>query len=87
MLLLFITRIIVSVLVSHGSQNDRLLDTSRQFIKDNNALIIATFKRKAKIGGVSFDDAGVNIDELVDLFTMLIEFTHYLEVSKFTITP
>ena len=81
MLLVSITRIVVSTLVSHGDQNERLIVTGRKFVAENRALIIATFKRKAKIGGVSFDDGGVDIDELVDLFTVLINFTGFMEVS------
>ena len=79
-LLLFITRLIVSVVLSRGTQNDQAIQSSRAFLADNRALVVATFKRQAKIGGVSFDDAGVNIDELVELFTLLISMTDFLNV-------
>ncbi len=41
------------------------------------------FKRQARIGGVSFDDAGagVDVDELVELFVLLIAMTEFLDVS------
>ena len=51
------------------------------FLMENRPLVVAVFKRQAKIGGVSFDDAGVDIEELVDLFMLLIAMTDFLEVS------
>ena len=40
------------------------------------------FKRQAGIGGVSFDDAGVDIQELVELLVLLIAMTGFLDVSQ-----
>lgn len=40
------------------------------------------FKRQARIGGVSFDDAGVDIEELVELFMLLIGMTDFLDVGS-----
>ena len=40
------------------------------------------FKRQARIGGVSFDDAGVDIEELVELLVLLIAMTEFLDVSQ-----
>lgn len=85
-LLLFITRLIVSVVLSRGPQNDQAIQSSRVFVADNRALVVATFKRQAKIGGVSFDDAGVNIDELVELFTLLISMTDFLNVGTLSLS-
>ena len=82
-LLLFITRIISCVTLSRGTQNDQTIETVRRFLAENRALVVATFKRQAKVGGVSFDDAGVNIEELVELFTLLISMTDFLDVSLF----
>lgn len=48
---------------------------------ENRALVVAVFKRQARIGGITFDDAGVNIEELVELFILLISMTDLLAVS------
>ena len=83
-LLLSIARVITLVVLSRGSQNQQTLDSGRMFLVENRALVVAVFKRQAKIGGVSFDDAGVDIEELVDLFMLLIAMTDFLEVSTFS---
>lgn len=80
-LLLFITRLLACLVVSHGSRNAMTMDLCRTFVADNRALIVATLKRQARLGGVSFDDAGVDIEELVELFIFLIWKVDYLEVS------
>ena len=80
-LLLSITRIIASVVTSQGSHNEAIVKGGRDFLAENRSLIVATLKRQAKIGGVSFDDAGINIEELVELFVLLIQSTNYLAVS------
>ena len=82
-LLLFLTRIISCVTLSRGTQNDHTIESVRGFLSENRALVVATFKRQARIGGVSFDDAGINIEELVELFTLLISMTNFLDVSFF----
>ena len=79
-LLLALTKIVVSVVLSRGPQNDQTLILTRSFLVENRSLVVAIFKREAKIGGVSFDDAGVSIEELVELFTLLIAATDFLEV-------
>lgn len=48
---------------------------------ENRPLVVAMFKRQARIGGVSFDDAGLDIEELVEVFMLLIAVTGFLEVS------
>ena len=81
-LLLYLTRIIATVILARGTQNDQTIESARTFLVENRALVVATFKRQAKIGGVSFDDAGINITELVELFTFLISITSFLDVSQ-----
>ena len=83
-LLLAITRVVTSVTLSQGAKNEGMLAQAREFLVENRALVVAVFKRDAKIGGVSFDDKGAgagSIEELVDLFGVLIEMTGFLEVS------
>ena len=43
--------------------------------------MVAIFKRQARIGGVSPDNADLYVDELVELFTLLIAMTDFLDVS------
>ena len=80
-LLLSVTRIITAVILARGPKHDQTVECGRSFLAENRALVVAIFKRQAKIGGVSFDDAGVNIEELVELFTLLISMTDFLAVS------
>ena len=83
-LLLAITRIVASVTLSRGAQNDAMIAQARGFLVENRALVVAVFKREAKIGGVSFDDkggSGGSVGELVELFGVLIEMTGFLEVG------
>lgn len=79
-LLLAITKIVVSLVISRGSQNEQTKSLARSFLSESRSLIVAVFKRDARIGGVSFDDAGVSIEELVELFVLLIAITDFLEV-------
>ena len=80
-LLLYITRIVTSAVLTCGSHNQQTIERGRKFLTENRPLVVSTFKRQAKIGGVSFDDAGIRIDELVELFILLISATDFLEVS------
>ena len=80
-LLLSISRIITAVVLARGPHNEQTIENAKAFLIDNRPLVVATFKRQARIG-VSFDDAGVDIEELVELFTLLIEMTDFLDVSR-----
>ncbi len=80
-LLLSIARVITSVVLSRGPQNEQTIESARAFLAENRPLVVSMFKRQARIGGVSFDDAGVDIEELVELFMLLITMTGFLDVS------
>lgn len=80
-LLLSIARVLTSVVLSRGAQNEQTIDSAKTFLTENRPLLVATFKRQAKIGGVSFDDAGIDIEELVELFMLLIVMTKFLDVG------
>jgi len=69
--------------LSRGPQNGQTIESAKGFLVENRPLVVAMFKRQARIGGVSFDDAGagVDIDELVELFVLLIAMTEFLSVS------
>ncbi|KAL9099004.1 MAG: hypothetical protein Q9163_005433 [Psora crenata] len=78
-LLLGITRIIASALLVRGPQNDQAMESGRSFLAENRALVVNTFKRQAKIGGISFDGVGSSIEELVELLILLISMTNFLK--------
>ena len=80
-LLLSIARVITSVVLSRGPQNEQSIESAKAFLTENRPLVVSMFKRQARIGGVSFDDAGVDIEELVELFMLLIAMTNFLDVG------
>lgn len=87
-LLLSIARVIISVVLSRGPQNDQTIESAKGFLVENRPLVVSMFKRQARIGGVSFDDAGVvDIDELAGLFVLLIAVTDFLDVSQILHDP
>ena len=79
-LLLSIARVITSVVLSRGPQNELTIESAKVFLIENRPLVVSMFKRQARIGGVSFDDAGVDIEDLVELFMVLITMTGFLDV-------
>lgn len=81
-LLLAITRVVTSIVLSRGPEHNQSITSARSFLAENRPLMVAILKRHAKIGGVSFDDAGVSIEELVELFVLLIAMTDFLKVCK-----
>ena len=81
-LLLSLTRVITAVVLSRGPQNGQTIGSAKGFLVENRPLVVSMFKRQARIGGVSFDDAGVNIEELVELLVLLIAMTDFLDVSQ-----
>lgn len=80
-LLLSIVRVITSIVLSRGSQNEQTIESAKVFLTENRPLVVSMFKRQARIGGVSFDDAGVDIEELVELVMLLIEMTGFVDVG------
>ena len=83
-LLLSIARVITAVVLSRGPQNEQTIESAKVFLTENRPLVVSVFKRQAKIGGVSFDDAGVDIEDLVELFMLLITMTGFLDVGYAT---
>lgn len=80
-LILSIARVITSVVISRGSQNEQTIESAKVFLTENRPLVVSVFKQQARIGGVSFEDAGVDIEELVELFMLLIAMTGFLDVG------
>ena len=81
-LLLSLTRVITAIVLSRGPQNEQTIDSAREFLIENRPLVVSMFKRQARIGGVTFDDEGVDIEDLVELLVLLIAITDFLDVSQ-----
>lgn len=86
-LLLSVIRVIASVVLSRGPQNDQTIDQARIFLAENRAGIVAIFKRHAKIGGVLAGDMGGDLDELVEFYVLLMTMTNFLDVSRLGSQP
>ncbi len=79
-LLLAVTRVVSSVVLSMGQQNERIMKNARTFLKENRPSILSVMKRHARIGGVQVEKSG-DLGELVDNFVLLITMTGFLDVS------
>ena len=81
-LILSITRVISAVVLSRGPQNEQTLDQARSFLIENRPLVVAIFKLQAKVGAVTFESMGVNVDEISELFVLLLTVTEFLDVRE-----
>lgn len=79
-LTLQLARIILSVVLSMGPQNDGTVTQARRFLHEYRPAIVGIFKRNAHIGSVAPGNEGL-LEELVDCFTVLIEVVGFLEVK------
>ena len=95
LLLLSLTRLLTSVVVSRGPQNQQSIAQARSFLAENRALVVAMFKRSAKIGQVGMTSVGGRgpgegeddqmdgiVEELVELFTVLVTVTGFVEFEE-----
>ena len=80
-LLLSVLRVITSVVLSRGPQNDQTLEQGRQFLLQNRPSMVAIFKRQAKIGAAMDRDVSIAIEELAELYVLLVSMTGFLDVS------
>ena len=86
-------RVLAAVLVSRGPQNQQTIDQTKQFLAENRTLVVSVFKRQAGIGiGAAAsgskpagddddDDMSTVVDELVELFVLLMTRTEFIDVS------
>ena len=81
-LVLAITRVITAVVLSRGLQNEQTVAQARSFLTEHRPLVVAIFKRQARVGAITFEDMGVSVSELVELFVLLISITGFLDVSS-----
>lgn len=82
-LLLAILRVITSVVLSRGAQNEQTIQKARAFLLENRSSMVGVFKRQGKIGihGATTTDNDTSIDELVEIYVLLISLTGFVEVS------
>jgi nuclear pore complex protein Nup205 len=77
--MLAVLRVINAAVIARGRQNEQTVFQAREFLKENRASMVAIFKRSVNVGAAK----GVEEDlaDLVDCFTVLVDFTGFLEVS------
>ena len=80
-LLLSVLKIIASVVLSRGAQNDETIEQARTFLMENRPTVVTIFKRQASIGSSRDGISGKDLQELVEFFVLLISVTGFLEVS------
>ena len=80
-LMLAVLRIINSVMLSRGHQNDQTIKMGREFLAENRLSMVAIFKRNANVGGLKNEK--VDLGDLIDQYTLLISATGFLEVRLF----
>ncbi|KAL9603047.1 MAG: hypothetical protein Q9219_001411 [cf. Caloplaca sp. 3 TL-2023] len=80
-LLRSVLRVIAAVVMSRGSQNQQTIDQAKLFLSENRALIVAVFKRQARVGSAS-ETSMIDVEELVELFVLLMAMTGFVDVSE-----
>ena len=82
-LLLAVLRIVVSITIACGPQNEQALEQVRRFLVEYRPLTVAIFKRRSNIGVLlkaSEDDYRL-LDEISEYFVLLISLSDFLEVT------
>ncbi len=69
-------------MLSRGPQNEQTLEQARQFLAEYRPSMVAIFKRQAKIGAAMSREVGVTVEELVELYILLVSATGFLDVSS-----
>ncbi|KAL8942978.1 MAG: hypothetical protein Q9216_001334 [Gyalolechia sp. 2 TL-2023] len=78
-LLLSVIRVIASVVMSRGSQNQQTIDQAKLFLSENRPLIVAIFKRQARVGAAATEDPTVDVEEMVELLVLLMTMTAFID--------
>lgn len=66
--------------MSRGSQNQQTIDQAKQFLAENRPIVVAVFKRQARIGTAA-ESSSVDVEELVELLVLLMTMTSFIDVS------
>lgn len=80
-LMLAVLRIVNAVVISRGNQNDQTVKLARNFLGENRGSMVSVFKRYGRVGGLDVVGKGIDLEELVEGFTLLISACGFLEVS------
>ncbi|MCJ1433284.1 hypothetical protein MMC27_002643 [Xylographa pallens] len=85
-LLLALLRIVVGVVISRGPQNEQTINQARGFLTEYRPLMVAIFKRQANIGGLQSGTVDTTrfLDELAELFVLLVSLSGFLEMQHST---
>lgn len=85
-LLLALTRLVTSVVISRGPQNQQSILQARTFLVESRPLIVAMFKRSVKIGqrnaNTTEDATDMMVEELVELFVLLLSYSNFMEYEE-----
>ncbi|MCJ1474830.1 hypothetical protein MMC13_003490 [Lambiella insularis] len=81
LLLLAVIRIVTSVVMSRGPQNEQTIDQARGFLTEYRPLMVATFKRQAILGDLAggYGETSKSLADLLEYFVLLISLTGFLE--------
>jgi nuclear pore complex protein Nup205 len=91
--MLAVLRVINAAVIARGRQNEQTIFQAREFLKESRHSMVAIFKRSVNVGvggmrngngTIGYGEAvGLKEDltDLVDCFTVLVDFTGFLEVS------
>lgn len=77
-LLLSIMRVVTSCILVRGPQNKQAIEAGRRFLTETRPVAASIFKKHLNIGGGK-DTPG--IEELTNLFVLLMDATEFIEVS------
>ena len=82
-LLLYLVRVIISLVLSRGPQNAQTIEQARLFLIENRSSVVTMLRRHAKLGGQVVDEDGAEgvVNELVEYYVLLISMTGFLEVK------
>ncbi|KAF2678580.1 hypothetical protein K458DRAFT_435778 [Lentithecium fluviatile CBS 122367] len=85
-LMLSVLRVINAAVIARGRQNDQTVFQAREFLKQSRHSMVSIFKRSINVGaGLGQDERLVkDLVELVDCFTVLVDFTGFLEFEDST---
>lgn len=78
-LMLAVLRVINAAVIARGRHNEQTVFQAREFLKENRHSMVSIFKRSVNVGVGR--EVGEDLADLVDCFTVLVDFTGFLEVS------
>ncbi|KAI4289642.1 MAG: hypothetical protein L6R35_001084 [Caloplaca aegaea] len=78
-LLLSVIRVIAAVVMSRGQQNQQTMDQAKAFLAENRPIVVAIFKRQARIGAAAVDSTTIDVEELVELLVLVMTMTGFIE--------